>query len=320
MTHPGPETIGDLLKGIRAGKIQHFGSLSLLPLLASSPQTHKSIAPLVSLRWESAPQLSLKNDSPFPAIVPMQLGYLEYGIPSQAVCESLVLAANGERSISNAASLSPPDASWNLMLPDQLIAMPHMLRRSLWASSGERSIDKLWPTIIEFQHALGWENGSVTPSQKRICAERIMLIRQAFLLESQQIGYVLYWKGKAIAVELGPSVAWWTEWFPRLCDYGIAPLTFRADFVLPKLRPRPRQILSKELQARELGAQTRLQLQKAERLLMHLSIESLHYQWRFQAEALHLLDIQDASMIGQAVLAEGQCAYLSLFDPESLQL
>ena len=130
---PGPDKMGDLLVGVSAGQTQQLGPLSLIPLLAKDTQAHKVIAPLASLRWESAPQLNLKNDSPFPAIVPMQLGYLEYGLPSQSVCETLILAAESERTINNAASLSPPDASWNLMLPDQLIAMPrtqHMRHRN----------------------------------------------------------------------------------------------------------------------------------------------------------------------------------------------
>ncbi|MEM6346871.1 MAG: hypothetical protein AAF927_23485 [Bacteroidota bacterium] len=320
IAHPQPQTIGDLLKAVSAGQIQHFGPLSLIPLLAKQTPTHRVIAPLASLRWESAPQLSLKNDSPFPAILPMQLGYLEYGLPSQSLCETTVLGPESERSINNAASLSPPDASWNLMLPDQLIAMPHMLRHALWASCGERSVEKIWPAIIALQNQLGWENGSVTPSQKRICAERIILIRQAFVLQPQQIGYLLLWEGKAIALEMGPTGEWWSEWFPRLCDNSIAPLTFGQDFQLPKLQPRPRQILSQELAAKENKALERLRKQKAERLLIHLHSESLPARWRYHTQALHVFDITEAALIGQVIMTDQACTYASLFAPGILQI
>ncbi|MEL6594151.1 MAG: hypothetical protein AAFQ68_28870, partial [Bacteroidota bacterium] len=239
----GPDNLGSLLEHCIAAPKQQIGSLSLIPLLVPPGIGHRSLATFKELRWESSPQLRLRNDSAFPAIVPMQLAYLEYGLPSQAVCEAMILRPESQLDLRDAASLSPPDASWNLMLPDQMIAMPHQLRRSLWASCGERSISKLWPTILRFQHSLQWDSGEITPEQKRLCAERVILLRQNFVLLPEQLGYLLYWNGQLIGIELGPSHDWWKEWFPRLRDYGLVPMSFAPNFEVPDLQARPRKIM-----------------------------------------------------------------------------
>ncbi len=307
-----------LLKGREAGPSVKRAGLEMIPLFGG---IHREYAPPeTALELEQVTdygRMILKNRSRKWTIVPLHMGYFQFGAQNHAMCRSYILKPGERKEFKDAACIQAAQGGYIKEADRRFIVLPQPLRGRALALKGVKEYGKLWKDIERFNQSLGLKHRGHLDELKQ--ARQPELLRTVYFLETQpeQTGAVFLNRGRVVGLELAPGPGFWKELHLPLVMYCYAPLRLHGEPVESPAGDERRSGTfagartpdEVETLLREMR-EARMEMTRS--LLRGLGEVSMKAKREQSAGEHELFTIDAGEFRGQAVLREGEPAYVSL--------
>nr|BBH94164.1 hypothetical protein KTA_23630 [Thermogemmatispora argillosa] len=316
-----------LLAHLAPGPLLSWGLLEvigLFPVSVDQEQRHARFAPpLRSLELVGSPSygtLVLRNRATDGVLVlPMHVGFFQPGAQNHATSRVLILDAGETLTVDDCFCIQQSQSGTLRQAQQRFCMLPLGLRRAAFELQGVKDFSQLWKAIAAYSRRYGINYGGHLERWLRPSFSQLLPYRHALELQPGQVGAAFFLAGRLVGVELAPNSAYWAELMPILLIY-----CYGAAALLAQRQGRALARSTLDLTGlRDLDdLQRRLEEARREEQRLYLaqlcSVAELHKHARLVEvhAGLRVLSISHSEWFGQAVYADSEVVYLSLFRSE----
>lgn len=319
----GLDTVGffaELLDERVLGTPMSAGALTMIPVFRSAVREDLFAAPEDALMLERVARygtMIFKNKDERPAIIPMQLGYLQKEAQNHAMCVAGLLAPKSSATFTDACCVQQAQGGLIVAHDERFIVLPHPLRSTAFALRGQNSYSKLWKAITAFNQLLGLKARGHLDDLKHEYQPQLLRISHQLELLDGQTGAIFLFNGMFVGLELAPDAAFWAQLHTALVMFGYAPLTLISELVAPESEWK----IALDVDGVTSLVDLRLRLADvAERRKVNafdhvkeLAVQAVRSRADASVGDAQLLTLEGEQLAGQAVLHDGAPAYASVF-------
>jgi hypothetical protein len=223
----GATSLANLLQARECGTATRWGHLEMIPLFGSACPAGTYAPPEKSLSLTKVTnygEMTLKNHSKLPTIVPLHLGYFQNAAQNHAMCVSALLNPGESKKFKDACCIQEAQGGYIQEADERFIILPQPLRDKALALRGKENYSKLWKDITTFNNRLKLKQRGHLDELKR--AYQPELLRTVYYLEPypNQTGALFLCNNTVMGIELAPDTAFWQDLHKPLVMYCYAPL------------------------------------------------------------------------------------------------
>ncbi|WP_436776838.1 ARPP-1 family domain-containing protein [Yinghuangia sp. YIM S09857] len=217
-------TVGELLSGVRPGRVQSAGRMQVLPLLAGDAPTAELGDPArLVIATGDYGTLDFRNEGAGPALVPSHLAVMvSQAAQDHAMPRAALVAAGAQLSYRFAMCIQQSQGGLISSGSHRLAVLPPALREAASLLPAEPGYNRLWPAVSSFKASAGLPGAADLVRFMKHFATELDRFTAEFECVEDQIGAVVLMDGAVVGVERAPSHVYWRSmWEPliRFC-YG----------------------------------------------------------------------------------------------------
>lgn len=222
--------LSDVLLGCRPGRIQSVGYMQVIPLLSelSDERFISPMEPSAQVCTSGYGTLSFHNSDKRVMIVPCHAGYVvKRAAQDHAMAHAGVVAGSNNRAFDTAMCIQQSQGGLIPRDAYQMLILPFALREQALAVRKEKSFQKLWQSISEFNRELGvTAHGQLDYFLNHFKKELDEFVAEFESLPGQ-VGAVILVDDQVVGVERAPSHKYWQDVWPALIRECYGSLAIR---------------------------------------------------------------------------------------------
>ena len=240
-------TISEVLRGCTPGRMQSAGYMQIVPLISEPDMIDKRFGSFTGLLSSTTDYgtICLENRENFPTIFPMGTAIMtKTAAQNHALGKVKLMTPLSESSMDTAACIQDSQSNYIRSGVHSFTILPYSIREKALEVKSERSYNKLWPAIREFNKVIGiqqTDHFNRTRSMGHLeyymkdFSDRLDEFIGQFEIVSNQVGAIILLNGQVAGIERTPNYEFWKDiWKPLIREcYGSASLVFAKKGIKP---------------------------------------------------------------------------------------
>lgn len=314
--------IAEVLHGCTPGRIQSVGYMQVVPLV-SELSDDRFVSPVngeAEIFTTEYGTLGFRNQSDRVLIVPCHAGYVvKQSAQDHAMAHAGVIRSTHERSFDTAMCIQQSQGGYIRRGAYRMLILPYALRERALDFRKEKSYNKLWAAISEFNREMGIQSeGHLEYFLNHFRKELDEFVAE-FECVPQQIGAIILVDDQVVGIERAPSHAYWQSVWPCLIRECYGSLAIR---VARQKGSYPVVPTSKTMLPDEIGSLNELESliaeianqedERAKSTVHELLDEQLNLTCDESTEGLTIETIQPGRFTGQVIRDGNRIVYASM--------
>lgn len=311
-----------LLEGVKIGRPQSAGAMTVLPLLVRSEEEMSFSPPHLEVSTTSYGTINLWNKSDRATIVPPGAGWVTAKrAQDHALGGGLLLGSGDRRTVNTAMCIEAAQGGFISRAAHEMLILPAALRPTALAIRNEANYAKLWKDIEAFNRGFSLQQvrGHLVDFLKRFSRELDDFVAQFELLE-EQLGAIVLINGRFAGLERAPSREFFRALFVpliRLC-YGSLAIAAQRASEPPAERVSLQRFLKPQADLgaieRALDQARETESQRCLEVVQKVAEQPLKLAWRAEERIgeHRMLTVQSDTLSGQIVRRKKRTAYASV--------
>ncbi len=216
-------TVRELLKGTVTGNLQTVGAMQVIPLL-SDIEFNDYVSPKQAGKFgtNSYGSMNFQNDSDKKMIIPSNATYMtKHAAQDHGMMHAGIICKKMTKTYDTAACVQQTQAGHIPMDNHEFVIMPFSLREKSHAVRKERSYNKMWPAIIEFNTRTksvqnGYENRGHLEFFFKKFEKELEEFAAEFETVPKQVGAIILINGTVVGIERAPNYDYWKSIWSQL--------------------------------------------------------------------------------------------------------
>ncbi len=210
-------TIAEILADTKAGRIQTVGLMQVIPLVSEVADHRFALPSSAEVGTSGYGSLVFSNPENKVLIVPAQVGYVvKQAAQDHAMAGAGLVKKKGKKTYKNAMCIQQSQGGFISADKHKMLILPFSLREPAISKRKEKSYNKLWDQISQFNGTLGLnKHGHLEYFLKHFKKELDQFVAE-FECIPKQVGAIILIDGKVVGIERTPSPAFWKTVWPAL--------------------------------------------------------------------------------------------------------
>lgn len=226
-------TISTILKGVTPGRLQSVGYMQVIPLISDIVDDSISPPNTVSSATRDYGHLVVTNRSEKTTILPFGAGFVsDQSAQNHATTKAVVMKKGQIANIHDAACIQQSQGGYIRDGFHNMTILPWSVKEAAMVVKDQRSYQKLWPSIAEFNKSVGLQNrGHLEDYLNKFKSELDTFISE-FEVVPNQVGAIFLMNGYVMGIEKAPNYQYWKSiWKPLIREcYGSLAIQYRKAF------------------------------------------------------------------------------------------
>lgn len=245
-------TIKEILKGTTAGRMQSVGYLQVIPLLSDFQDERFASPNEVQVGTSGYGSLVFDNPTELLCIVPSHAGYVvKQQAQDHAMAHTGLVQNKKSKTYNTAMCIQQGQGGHIKAAKHQLLILPFSLREEALAKRKQKSYNKLWEAISNFNANLGAQkHGHLEYFLNKFKTELDQFVAE-FESVPNQVGAIVLLDGVVVGIERTPSTSYWNAVWPALIRtcYGSLAIEYRTTLGENPTLPKGRVLLPESVES-----------------------------------------------------------------------
>lgn len=224
-------TISEILRGTSAGKMQTVGYMQVIPLI-SDYEDHNIGSPVgIEFSTSDYGSMAFNNNSDKLVLIPCHAGYVvKLSAQDHAMAQLGLIQSKKKRVYKNAMCIQQSQGGYIKGGQYDMLILPVALREKALKKRKDKSYNKLWEDISQFNKLFGLSGGGHLEYFLKKYEKELAEFVAEFECVPKQVGAIILINGQVYGIERSPSYSFWKSIWPALIRecYGSSAIEVSA--------------------------------------------------------------------------------------------